>query len=223
MSQAFSRNAIGGLEPLVAEVIDGYLDALSDRNEFDLVAEFAALFPVEVISTILGVPEGERQQVRLWVDMFLHREEGNPNTTHDGIEAALHMAGYFLDLARAKRREPDGLLISKLIEATLRDDDGREQRLSEDVAEFSVLIAGAGERDCDQTHRKWRGPLRPASRPVGARAGRQRTNSSRRRGDTTDASTFSVPGSFCDSSGGVRRGHDSRRFSRDSAHRRGNA
>ena len=62
-------------------------------------SEFAALFPVEVISAILGVPEGERQQVRLWVDMFLHREEGNPNTTHEGMEATLRMAGYFLDLA----------------------------------------------------------------------------------------------------------------------------
>jgi len=145
VSQAFSRNAIGSLEPLVAEVVAGYLDALSGRNEFDLVAEFAALFPVEVISTILGVPEGERQQVRLWVDTFLHREEGNPNTTQEGMEASLNMAGYFLDLARLKRREHDGLLISKLTEAVLRDDEGREHHLSdEDVAAFSVLIAGAG-------------------------------------------------------------------------------
>jgi len=145
VSQAFSRNAIGSLEPLVAEVIAGYLDALSGRNEFDLVAEFAALFPVEVISTILGVPDGERQQVRLWVDTFLHRDEGNPNTTQEGMEASLNMAGYFLDLARLKRREPDGLLISKLTESVLRDDEGMEHHLSdEDVAAFSVLIAGAG-------------------------------------------------------------------------------
>ena len=145
VSQAFSRNAIGSLEPLVAEVIAGYLDALSGRNEFDLVAEFAALFPVEVISSILGVPDGERQQVRLWVDTFLHRDEGNPNTTQEGMEASLNMAGYFLDLARLKRREPDGLLISKLTESVLRDDEGMEHRLSdEDVAAFSVLIAGAG-------------------------------------------------------------------------------
>ena len=145
VSQAFSRNAIGSLEPHVAQIIATYLDALVDRNEFDLVSEFAALFPVEVISAILGVPEGERQQVRLWVDMFLHREEGNPNTTHEGVEATLRMAGYFLDLARAKRRRPDGLLISKLTEAVVLDEEGHEHRLSDDdVAAFSVLIAGAG-------------------------------------------------------------------------------
>jgi cytochrome P450 len=83
--------------------------------------------------------------VRLWVDLFLHREEGNPNTTQEGMDATLHMAGYFLDLARAKRRKPDGLLISKLIDAVLFDEDGREHRLSDDdVAAFAVLIAGAG-------------------------------------------------------------------------------
>lgn len=145
VSQAFSRNAIGSLEPLIAEVIAGYLDNLAERRDFDIVAEFAALFPVEVISTILGVPAGERQQVRMWVDTFLHREEGNPNTTQEGMEASLHMAGYFLDLVRSKRQDPDGLLMSKLIDATLPDDDGNAQHLSdEDVAAFSVLIAGAG-------------------------------------------------------------------------------
>ncbi len=100
---------------------------------------------MEVISTILGVPEGERQQIRLWVDTFLHRDEGNPNTTEEGMEAMLLTAQYFLDLAKAKRAAPDGLLMSKLIDVVLEDEHGNPQHLSdEDVASFAVLIAGAG-------------------------------------------------------------------------------
>ncbi len=145
VGQAFTRRSIDGLEPLVGGVIAEYLDALTGRSEFDVVAEFAALFPVEVISALLGVPKADRQQVRLWVDTFLHREEGNPNTTQAGMEASLHMAGYFLELAREKRTDPDGLLISRLLESVVVDDDGVEQHLSDDdVAAFSVLIAGAG-------------------------------------------------------------------------------
>jgi cytochrome P450 len=145
VSQAFTRRAIAGLEPLVEKIICGFLDELGDRAEFDIVAEFAALFPVEVISALLGVPGGDRQQVRHWVDNFLEREPGNPNTTQAGAEASLSMAQYFLDLACEKRANRDGLLISKLIEATLVDDDGQEHHLSdEDVAAFAVLIAGAG-------------------------------------------------------------------------------
>jgi cytochrome P450 len=145
VSQAFTRRAIQGIEPLVADIVTSYLDQLDGRGEFDIVAEFAALFPVEVISAMLGVPEGDRQQVRIWVDTFLHREKGNPNTTQEGMKASLSMAGYFLELAREKRQHPDDLLVSKLIEAVVTDDDGTEQHLSDDdVAAFSVLIAGAG-------------------------------------------------------------------------------
>ena len=125
--------------------IDDLLDGFTGRSSFDVVAEFAALFPVEVISSVLGVPAGERQQVRLWVDTFLHRDEGNPNTTQEGMEASLMMAGYFLDLAREKRAEPDDLLMSKLVDVVIEDDEGNRQHLSDDdVAGFAVLIAGAG-------------------------------------------------------------------------------
>lgn len=145
VSQAFSRKAIGSLEPMIADTIGRFLDRLEGRSDFDIVADFAALFPVEVISSMLGVPEGERQQVRMWVDMLLHREEGNPNTTTEGIEASLELAQYFLDLVRIKRAEPDGLLITKLTEVMLEDEKGEPQHLSdEDVAAFAVLIGGAG-------------------------------------------------------------------------------
>jgi cytochrome P450 len=145
VSQAFTRRSMSGMEPLVFDAICQYLDRLDGRTSFDLVEEFSALFPVEVISAILGVPEADRQQVRVWVDTFLTREEGDAGSTDAGIEASLHMAGYFLELAQAKRADPDSLLISKLIDAVIIDDDGAEQHLSDaDVAAFSVMIAGAG-------------------------------------------------------------------------------
>ena len=110
-----------------------------------MVAEFAALFPVEVISLMLGVPDGERQRIRVWVDTLLHREPGDPSTTPEGSLAALEMAQYFLDLARAKRADPDDRLVTRLIDVVLEDDRGEPQHLSdEDVAAFAVLIAGAG-------------------------------------------------------------------------------
>jgi cytochrome P450 len=145
VSQAFSRRAIGSLEPLVAGVISSFLDGLVGRSQFDMVAEFAALFPVEVISLMLGVPDGERQRIRVWVDTLLHREPGDPSTTPEGSLAALEMAQYFLDLARAKRADPDDRLVTRLIDVVLEDDRGEPQHLSdEDVAAFAVLIAGAG-------------------------------------------------------------------------------
>jgi len=145
VNQAFSRRTIEGLEPLVIGTVRSFLDTLDGRQEFDIVAEFAALFPVEVIAAMLGVPEPERQQVRHWVDTMLSREPGNAQPTNVGIEASLALAQFFLDLTRQKQRAPDGLIISKLIEAAVTDTEGTEHRLSDDdVAAFAVLIAGAG-------------------------------------------------------------------------------
>ena len=145
VNQAFSRRTIEGLEPLVIGTVRSFLDALDGREEFDVVADFAALFPVEVISAMLGVPGPERQQVRHWVDAMLSREQGNAKPTNVGIEASLALAQFFLELTRQKRKAPDGFIISKLIEAAVQDAEGKEHRLSDDdVAAFAVLIAGAG-------------------------------------------------------------------------------
>ena len=145
VNQAFSPRTVEGLEPLVASTVRSFLEGLDGRSEFDVVADFAALFPVEVIAAMLGVPGPERQQVRHWVDTMLFREPGNPSTTEKGVEASLLMAEYFLDLARQKRKAPDDLIISKLIEAAIADPDGNEHQLNDhDVASFAVLIAGAG-------------------------------------------------------------------------------
>ena len=145
VSQAFTRRSLEDLEPLITEVVTHFLDLLEGRDHFDIVADFSALFPVEVIATMLGVPQSERQQVRHWADTFLFRRPGDPQTTDEGMEAMLFMASYFLDLAKDKRENPDNLIISKLTEAILKDEHGQDRYLSDDdVAAFSALIAGAG-------------------------------------------------------------------------------
>jgi cytochrome P450 len=143
--QVFTKAAIANLEPLVSDVVTFYVQALAGRDQFDLVADFAALFPVEIISSMLGVPAGERQQIRLWTDGFLHREENNPFATESGVAASMAMDEYFLDLAREKRRRPDDLIISRLVTTSYEDETGVTHRLTdEDIATFSVLLAAAG-------------------------------------------------------------------------------
>src|ERR1700739_870362 len=131
--QVFTRSAIANLEPLVSEVISSYLDELTSKSDFHVVADFAALFPVEIISSMLGVPAGEQQQIRLWTDGFLHREENNPFATESGVADSMAMGEYFLELAREKRRNPDDLIISRLVTATYEDGAGGRHRLSDDA------------------------------------------------------------------------------------------
>ena len=65
---------------------------------FDAVADFTAPFPVEVISRMLGVPEGERQRLRHWLDASLDRSR-RPDRTEPREPEAIHNIGIVLALA----------------------------------------------------------------------------------------------------------------------------
>src|SRR5205814_7331553 len=87
VSRVFTPRAITSLEPMIREVIGGYLDRVRDKDDFDAVADFSAPFPVEVIARMLGVPEGERQQIRHWIDVSLHREHGQLGPSPENEQA----------------------------------------------------------------------------------------------------------------------------------------
>jgi cytochrome P450 len=145
VSRVFTPRAVSSLEPMIRAVITETLDPLMERESFDAVADFSALFPVEIISRMMGVPEGERQQIRDWLDLFLHREPGQMDPTPEGQAALLDVVGYFYDLTLEKRRRPEDDMLTRLTQVTVDRGDGAETTLSDDeIAGFASLLGGAG-------------------------------------------------------------------------------
>jgi len=145
VSRAFTPRAITRMEPIAHQVITKYLDAVQGEPGFDAVTDFAAPFPVEVISAILGVPEADRQQIRHWTDAMLLRRPNDPNPTPEGMHAGLSQILYFLELIKDRRVHPSDGMIDQLIAVEVEGDDGRMQQLTdEEVAGFSTLLAAAG-------------------------------------------------------------------------------
>lgn len=145
VSRVFTPRAVTALEPMVREAICSFLAPLEDRDEFDAVADFSALFPVEVISRMLGVPEGERQQIRHWVDLTLHREPGSLEPTPEGMEALHAQGAYFYGLTREKREDPGDDMLSRLTQVTVDRGDGVETGLDDaEITGFATLLGGAG-------------------------------------------------------------------------------
>ena len=89
VSRVFTPKAMQAMEPLVRRVVGGYLDAVQDRDEFDVVGDLSGPFPVKIIAELLGVPSEDRQQIRHWLDAVLHREPGQMHPTQAGREASL--------------------------------------------------------------------------------------------------------------------------------------
>ena len=145
VSRVFTPRAMTVVEPMVRQVIESFLTPLEDRDEFDVVAEFSAPFPMEIIARMLGVPQADRQQLREWQDASLHRDPGALFPNQDGIEALGKATAYYADLVAEKRRNPGDDMLSRLTQATIQRDDGTSATLTDlEIIGFAGLLGGAG-------------------------------------------------------------------------------
>lgn len=143
VSNVFTPRAIGALEDMVREKVHERLRAL-DPTSFDVVADFSALFPNEVITTMLGVPKADRDQIRQWLDLLLERHPGEIATTPEGFDASMKTGIYYYKLIQERRARPQDDMISRLIETEIERDGQVEKLTDVDIAGFATLLGGAG-------------------------------------------------------------------------------
>src|SRR4051794_35847769 len=63
---ALSPRAIAEMEPALIALVDRLLDAIEAKGRCELIGDFAAAIPVEVIGNLLDVPHDERAPLRDW-------------------------------------------------------------------------------------------------------------------------------------------------------------
>jgi len=140
VSRGFTPRRVLDLEPRIREIAAGYLDEAVERGSFDVIADLAGRLPMDVVSELMGVPVVDRAELRRLSDLLVHREEGVMDVPHEGVEAALVLAGYYADMIAARRASRTDDLTSALIDV---DVDG--ERLTDDeIISFLFLMVVAG-------------------------------------------------------------------------------
>ncbi len=135
VSRVFTPRRIAGLEDAVRAIAGRYLDVLVESGGGDFVGEFSALLPMDVIFTLLGVPEEDRRELRRLADVSLERDDNDPGIPQRALEANAASVGYWFERAAHLRVNRGDDFISHLIDADLTDAE---------VAGFCGLIGGAG-------------------------------------------------------------------------------
>ena len=126
VNKVFTPRAMSHQQEMVTEQIDRFLGAVTS-DEFDVVQDFAALFPIEFIAQMLGVPAEQRQQIRHWVDTTLEREIGSIEVPESSMNAAIETGMFYYNLIQERRAELQDDMLSDLIRAKVeRDDRGRD-------------------------------------------------------------------------------------------------
>jgi cytochrome P450 len=164
VSKAFTPRSMAQIEPEVVRIARAHLDALAGRDAFDVVADYTARLPMDVISALLGIPEADRREVQRRSNLLLHREPGNPLPTAEAIASSGELMAYITRLIAERRARPGDDLLTRLLEVEVAGDDGELARLGDDdIRMFFLLLATAGNETvmkllATALHELWRHP-----------------------------------------------------------------
>ncbi|HEY5310617.1 MAG TPA: cytochrome P450, partial [Casimicrobiaceae bacterium] len=142
---ALSQRHIAAMEPGLVILVDGLLDAMGRRGSVDLIEDFAASIPIEIIGNLLGVPHAERGPLRGWSLAILGALEPvlTPERAAAGNGAVVEMLSYLSALVEDRRAHPgnaDTDVLTRLIEG---EADG--ERLTEaELLHQCIFLLNAG-------------------------------------------------------------------------------
>lgn len=145
VNKGFTPRRTAELEPFVRATVVRLLEPLVERGGGDFVQDFSTPLPMEVIFTVLGVPDADRVRLRHWMDLSLERDRDTPVIPARAMEAMAAMIGYWFELLSDLRRHPNDGLIGALIEAEVETEDGGTTRLTDgEIVGFCALLGSAG-------------------------------------------------------------------------------
>lgn len=146
VSKGFTPRRVNDLAGRITALTHHHWSACLDKGEFDYVADFAGLLPMDVVSEMLGVPESDRAFLRTQSDLLLHREEGVLDILEAAVYAYIELHKYYSALIAERRNNLGDDLVSALITAEIDDDEtGEKATLTEDeIVGFMVLMVVAG-------------------------------------------------------------------------------
>ena len=151
LAPAFTPRALRELQTRIEDLVDRLLEAAAERGETDLIADFAAAIPIQLIGDMLGIPQGEREPLRGWslailgaLEPVLSREQFDT-----GVRAVAEFKDYLSDII-ARREKSDASdpaeILSKLIAGTdLAAVDATGERLSKlELIHNCIFLLNAG-------------------------------------------------------------------------------
>ena len=121
-------------------LVDTLLDRMEAQGEVDLIRDYAAAVPVEVIGNLLRVPREDRGPLRGWSLAILGALEPAPTAEQlaAGNRAVTEFCAYLRELIAQRRRHPrgDDDLLTRLL--------GDDQLTETELAQNCVFLLNAG-------------------------------------------------------------------------------
>ncbi len=142
---ALARRSIDAMEPALITLVNSLLDTIESKGDGDLIEDFAAAIPIEVIGNLLGVPRSDRSPLRGWSLAILGALEPQLSAAQEaaGNLAVTEFSTYLRDLVAERRKrpgDPQHDVLTRLIQG-----EGAGETLSEsELLQNCIFILNAG-------------------------------------------------------------------------------
>ncbi|MCC5993336.1 MAG: cytochrome P450 [Rhodobacteraceae bacterium] len=145
MTSALTPRAIARMEPGLVAAVDALLDQMEAHAQVDLIEDYAAAIPIQIIGNLLDVPHEERAPLRDWSLAILGALEPDLSAEEmaRGNRAVEAFLTYLRDLVarrRARPGNPETDVLTRLINGTPEG-----EQLSEiELLQNCIFILNAG-------------------------------------------------------------------------------
>ncbi|UOQ84251.1 cytochrome P450 [Gracilibacillus salinarum] len=142
LQAAFTPRSLKNWEPRIQEIIEELVEELKEKEQVDLVQDFAGPIPSIVITDLFGIPITDRDQFKEWVDTLFKpiRSENAEQIEQEKQQAAMEYYQYLFPIIVEKRQNLSDDIISDLIRAEV---DG-ERFTDDEIVRTTMLLLGAG-------------------------------------------------------------------------------
>ena len=142
---ALTPRAIAGMEEGLNQLVAQLLDRMATKGLVDLIDDFAAAIPIEVIGNLLAVPHAERGPLREWSLAILGALEPvlTPQAAERGNRAVTEFSNYLEGLIERRRNTPDDPahdVLTRLIQG----EEGGERLTPAELMHNCIFLLNAG-------------------------------------------------------------------------------
>ncbi len=142
---ALTRRAIAGLEPGLITLVDTLLDGIERSGGGDLIEDFAAAIPVEIIGNLLGVTHTDRAPLRGWSLAILGALEPklSPGQKALGNQSVTEFTEYLKTLVATRRKHP-GDAEDDVLTRLINDEKNGDALSETELMQNCIFILNAG-------------------------------------------------------------------------------
>jgi cytochrome P450 len=142
---SFLPKRIADLEPRIRTIANEFIDTIEPRGHCDFYRDFAFLYPLSVVTSLVGIPAEDLPRIKHWVECSLSLKWGrlDPAAQLAAAEGRKEYFDYLAEFVQTRRHDDDDGFVAALVAHSEQSDDPLTE--VELVGQISTLLSAGHE------------------------------------------------------------------------------